>query len=306
MKSTLFVQYKEQCVSVNVKYRDSSGNPIFNVSDLLNYCCSSVTRERLCLPKVLGQINLHLPSVVQADHTSLPGEVLRPGKLLQDLVREKKGTSDDQPLIISCQNDGLSASVSTISIVSCKSKSSSGRCITGRHVARNKNDQSRFRKALIARDEKCILTGETDEKQLCAAHIFPLDRSFLIERDLYFSPKNGILLRKDLEDDYDRHMWYFDENGQVHVLFKQWKLRNLVNTVNLAQLSTNAPDITLIKRHNQLAEMFAQHHCPHCWKLVGKVNLKNHQLKSCEKLNIEADEVEDLTLGEDFTLENDW
>ena len=101
---------------------------------------------------------------------------------------------------VAAQNTILSPQSSDTSI-SCKSQSINGRCSTGRHTDRNKGTQNKFRKKLVKRDTCCIATGTTQGS--VAAHIVPLHKSELIARDMLFSPRNGVLLRKDLEDDYD-------------------------------------------------------------------------------------------------------
>ncbi|KAJ3000455.1 hypothetical protein HDV02_005320 [Globomyces sp. JEL0801] len=50
---------------------------------------------------------------------------------------------------------------SSVTTISCKSQSLSGRCATGRHTDRNKGLQKKFRKDLVDRDICCIATGLT-------------------------------------------------------------------------------------------------------------------------------------------------
>ena len=171
---------------------------------------------------------------------------------------------------------------SSSSSILCKSHSVSGRCSTGRHVDRNKNVQKTFRRLVSKRDLKCVATGATSD--LKAAHIVPLEQSELIERSLLFSPENGVLLRSDIEDDYDRHMWIFDHNGSIDVLYQNWKHRNSIKLVTIG--SDHPPSHELINLHNQMALDKAKHHCPNCWKYVGEVNIGAHQLSSCENINL--------------------
>ena len=118
---------------------------------------------------------------------------------------------------------------------------------------------------------------------LIAAHIFPLDKSQLFERKFYFSPANGVLLTRELENQYDLHMWYFDTNGAVFVLFNGWEHKEVIRSVNLAT-GDNAPSAELINAHNRMAVEEAKHNCPKCWKYIGTVNIENHQSHSCEMI----------------------
>lgn len=136
----------------------------------------------------------------------------------------------------------------------------------------------------------CIATGETVKKKLRAAHIVPLDKSELYERKDYYSEKNGVILRYDLEDDYDRHMWIFDCDGNVTPLFNFWSHKETILKVEIKCDADSGPSKELILLHNHLAEDAAKHHCPSCWKFVGEVNLKNHELGSCEAINNPGDD----------------
>lgn len=185
----------------------------------------------------------------------------------------------------------MSARSSTSSIISCKSMSVSGRCSTGRHTDRNKRCQKKFRNKIIKRDECCIATGIT--KGLVAAHIIPLNRSELITRELLFSGKNGILLHEDLEDDYDRHKWIFDQDGNVVVLFNNWLHKGRIQHVNISKDPAVGPSMDLIALHNALALEEKKHYCPNCWKYVGEVNVENHIAGSCERLDKLGDENDD-------------
>ena len=183
-------------------------------------------------------------------------------------MRANSATSDES--FISSENS-----------ISCKSRSSGGRCATGRHVSRNPRAQKHFRESLLQRDRCCIATGETNVQNLIAAH---LEKSFLIKREHLFSPVNGVLLKKELENMYDRHMWYFDENGVVHVLFKNWVYKDSIQRV-LIDEGPQGPSAEMINIHNNIAQDIAKHHCPECWKLVGQQNILDHQCGSCEKID---------------------
>ncbi len=60
--------------------------------------------------------------------------------------------------------------------------------------------QGPFRTALIERDGRCLITGETRLKWLIAAHIKP---HCLCEDGEYFDLSNGILLRADVHVAFD-------------------------------------------------------------------------------------------------------
>ena len=165
-----------------------------------------------------------------------------------------------------------------ISVSSCHSNTASGRCPTGMHVRRDGRNQRVFKEELLRRDQKCIATGELDRKVLIAAHIIPVSRSETIDRDDVYHLRNGVLLRQDLEEQYDRFEWYFDECGQVKVLFNGWPHKNFINTVSISP--NDGPGADLIVMHNEHAEGRAVHHCPDCWKLVGIANIVKHRESS--------------------------
>ncbi|KAI8902131.1 hypothetical protein BC833DRAFT_444478 [Globomyces pollinis-pini] len=182
---------------------------------------------------------------------------------------------------LQAQNRALLSPKSSVTTISCKSQSLSGRCATGRHTDRNKGLQKIFRKDLVDRDICCIATGLT--ANLVAAHIIPLSRSELIPRDVLFSPQNGVLLHEDLEDDYDRHKWMFDYEGNVTVLYSNWIHKNKIKKVNIVKDSEIGPSKELIDLHNKLSLEQVQHYCPNCWKFIGAVNVQDHAAGSCHE-----------------------
>jgi hypothetical protein len=200
---------------------------------------------------------------------------------------------------LAAQNTILSPQSSNTSI-SCKSQSINGRCSTGRHTDRNKGMQKKFRKELVKRDTHCIATGETEG--LVGAHIIPLNKSELIARDMLFSPRNGVLLRNDLEDDYDRHKWIFDYDGKVTVLYSSWGYKNSIRQVNISKNADTGPSKEFIELHNKMALEERQHHCPYCWKYVGAINVENHTAGSCEAIDNIGDANDDV---EDLLFKND-
>ena len=173
----------------------------------------------------------------------------------------------------------------SLTSISCKSQSISG---PRRHVDGNRGMQKRFKKQLVKRDACCIATGV--KEGLVAAHIVTLDKSELITRENLFSPCNGVLLHEDLEDDYDRHKWMFDYAGNVTVLYPKWLHKDIIRHVLISTDPTIGPSRELIETHNRIALESAQHHCPHCWKYVGVLNIEDHTSGSCEALDAIGDE----------------
>jgi hypothetical protein len=171
---------------------------------------------------------------------------------------------------------------SSLTSISCKSSSISGRYSTGRHTDRNKGIQSKFKKQLMKRDKWCVAFG--NEHPGVAAHIVPLNKSELIPRDMLFSPRNGVLLHQDLEDDYDRLKWIFDADGKVTVLYQNWPFKNTISQVNISKDLETGPSEEFIELHNKMAREAQQHYCKHCWKYVGAVNIENHISGSCENI----------------------
>ena len=220
-------------------------------------------------------------------YVELKAEVTRCTAVLAGAQRNYDNTLATQNVILSPQ--------SSVTSISCKSQSISGRCSTGRHTDRNKGIQKRFKKSLVERDTCCIATGVTEG--LVGAHIIPLNKSELIPRELLFSPRNGVLLHKDLEDDYDRHKWIFDYDGNVTVLYSKWGYKNFIRKVNLSKNTDTGPSKELIELHNKMALEERQHYCPYCWKYVGAINVENHTAGSCEaidKIGDDNDDVEDI------------
>ncbi|KAI3649861.1 hypothetical protein MP228_005493 [Amoeboaphelidium protococcarum] len=199
-------------------------------------------------------------------------------------------------------NESLDISVSSIS--SCRSFSQSGVCSTGRHVNRKKKAMSKMRDALIIRDGCCVASGESDLKELVAAHIVPLSQLHLISRDLEYSPKNGILLRKDLEQSYDLFQWMFDDVGRVIVLYERWIHKNDITKIDLCGNSESRPSSDLIAIHNSLDRDRSQGCCPNCWKFVGMYNIDAHQKSSCEAIDVNSD-AQDDTSTSDFRSDVD-
>lgn len=74
-----------------------------------------------------------------------------------------------------------------------------------KRAARNR----RFRRLVLKRDGRCVLTGETNADVLDAAHILP------VKNGGDDSPTNGVCLRTDLHRLYDAGAFRFDKDGRV-------------------------------------------------------------------------------------------
>lgn len=197
-----------------------------------------------------------------------------------------------QPLLPpGVSNESLDFSVSSKN--SCRSRSSSGICASGRHVNRLKNPMKKMRKALINRDGCCVATGESVLTNLTAAHIVPLNESQRILRQQLYSPQNGVLLRRDLEQSYDLFQWIFDAEGRVTVLFDNWIYRDQIKQLSLSSDPQVRPAADLIAIHNELAKNRKPDCCPACWKYVGRSNIEAHQKGSCEALGFLHNEQDD-------------
>jgi hypothetical protein len=149
-------------------------------------------------------------------------------------------------------------------------------------VDRDPKAQKKFKQQLSKRDGRCVATGAKED--LRAAHIVPLNRRELIQRELYDSPQNGVLLRRDLKNDYDVGKWYFDTQGNVLVQFRNWPWKEYITKIKLAT-GENAPSAELIHLHNQWVIENSRNHCPVCWKVVGEVNIKDHQDIACDQIS---------------------
>ena len=77
-------------------------------------------------------------------------------------------------------------------------------------ISIDRTDQEKFRKKLIKKYEKCIITGNhPDECE--SAHIIPLS----IKHS--FDVNNGLLLSSSLHKTFDKYIWSIDKNGKIIV-----------------------------------------------------------------------------------------
>ena len=95
-----------------------------------------------------------------------------------------------------------------------------------------------FRRDIIALDEMCVISGETTEAALDAAHIIPARKN---GNEI---PENGIALRADIHRLYDRGIFQIHpEKGEVRIdpakrreLLKKRELKNYINLLKDCEL----------------------------------------------------------------------
>ena len=80
------------------------------------------------------------------------------------------------------------------------------------HIYRRRNRYKWFRSQIIVLDKKCVISGETTEAALDAAHIIPA------KKDGNEIPKNGIALRTDIHRLYDEKMFFIHpKTGKLEI-----------------------------------------------------------------------------------------
>ena len=229
-------------------------------------CKKEVADAKVDLESALTERNLHIATIL----LNSAGQELKDLNIhLQHLNVEEQFLNEEMNWLQG-ESDRWTGSV-----CSCYSNLASGRYPAVMHERRDGKNQKVFTAQVLKRDRKCIAIGELDRKVLIAAHIVPVSRNEFIDRDDVYHLRNGVLLREDLEDQYDRFEWFFDECGQVKVQFNGWPHKKLINTVSIA--INDGPGADLILMHNEHAEERAVHHCPDCWKVVGKLNIDAHR-----------------------------
>ena len=111
-----------------------------------------------------------------------------------------------------------------------------------------------FRPHIIALDEMCVISGETTEAALDAAHIIPARKN---GNEI---PENGIALRADIHRLYDRGIFQIHpEKGEVRIdpakrreLLKKRELKNYINLLKNRKL----PDATLQRVQEALQKVW--------------------------------------------------
>jgi predicted restriction endonuclease len=73
--------------------------------------------------------------------------------------------------------------------------------ITLKDKSRKRLNQTEFRKELLAKYNKCIITDEDCEHSLEACHIIPISEKETYDID------NGLLLRSDIHKTFDKYLW---------------------------------------------------------------------------------------------------
>lgn len=105
-------------------------------------------------------------------------------------------------------------------------------------ISRIQREQEQFRAALLALDERCVLTGETTKEALEAAHIIPAKNG---GREIV---QNGIILRADIHRLYDANIFSIDQFGKVK--FNEVTNEHYINLLKDAQL--RAETLNRVKR----------------------------------------------------------
>ena len=111
-----------------------------------------------------------------------------------------------------------------------------------------------FRPHIIALDEMCVISGETTEAALDAAHIIPARKN---GNEI---PENGIALRADIHRLYDRGIFQINpKTGKARIdpakrreLLKKRELKNYINLLKNRKL----PDATLQRVQAALQEVW--------------------------------------------------
>ena len=106
--------------------------------------------------------------------------------------------------------------------------------------------QPEFRRALLALyDHKCVISGCTTRDALQAAHIKSVSDGGT------HSPRNGLILRADLHNLFDRGLITIDEKGCVHVdpVIKDFEYQSF-HGIKLASVLRNA-DMRSLKTHRK-------------------------------------------------------
>lgn len=99
-------------------------------------------------------------------------------------------------------------------------------------ISKVQREQEKFRGALMAVDECCVLTGESTKEALEAAHIIPVKDggAEVIE--------NGIILRADIHRLFDAGFFYISPTGKV-VVTEEKMTNAYLNVLNGKELPQN-------------------------------------------------------------------
>lgn len=89
-------------------------------------------------------------------------------------------------------------------------------------LCEQRQGQNEFRKKLILRDKKCLITG--DNHEICeAAHIIPYSES------RSFDIANGLLLNRCLHVMFDKYLWTINSSECVEFSDQIWDQENFHN-----------------------------------------------------------------------------
>ena len=149
---------------------------------------------------------------------------------------------------------------------------------------RDSKKQSALATALrVLHPNGCLITNESAS----AAHIVELKYGHNLEARLHYSTSNAIPLRKDLEESYDFHHWYFEADGRIVVQFPRCEFKTVLEQKAVLTLRCDDDMKTCLAVRNKLARDYADFACPDCWELVGP-NSADHRRHSCVVLQAEA------------------
>lgn len=139
---------------------------------------------------------------------------------------------------------------------------------------RNEPEYKAFCARILARDGKCIVSGDTTDFE--AAHIVPLEKISVFHCDEHYQTYMGIALRADLHKTYANHEWYFKSDGTIVRLFPNTSISFPKPRIELPNVNEEA---LLLKEKLALAN--AEGRCQLCWAKVGEKNMARHLAKNC-------------------------
>lgn len=102
----------------------------------------------------------------------------------------------------------------------------------GGGLNRNPVKQAKRHQDCLKLYEEFVVTGteETILHKLRAAHIVSLSQLDGIGSKFAYSTANAILLEPLIEEAFDRHEWYFDEKGDIVVLWDKCAFKEILET----------------------------------------------------------------------------
>lgn len=149
-------------------------------------------------------------------------------------------------------------------------------------IYRDPAKQGAMRAAVMARDKKCVVTGNTDLAQLECAHIVGLNQIHGVSglpESQYYDPSVGIALEKNLHSSFDNDEWYFEPDGKIVIcnVKRREPLKLPPHLINLP----SGLEPKVLKFKAELAERRKKLSCELCWKPIGDANFAAHYARSC-------------------------